>query len=174
MRRCSNDFTACPAQRRELLFHFCSRGGMDIQSIGRSVAQTLTGDGLVVDPGDLYLLTEDRLKGAARLGTRSARRILTEVEKSKDRPLRRVLYALGIRHVGARGAELLAEAFGSLEALQAASQEEIGGVKGIGPKIAASVYQTLRDPAYVAFVRKLDRGGVISVISGGAYRRTVN
>ena len=159
VRRCSNDFTGCPSQRRELLFHFCSRGGMDIQSIGRTLAQSLVTDGPVRDPGDLYFLTEADLTTVPRVGPKTARRILAEVEKSKTRPFAKALFALGIRHVGARGAELLAEAFGSLARLRAAPLEEITGVKGIGAKTGQSVYETLRHPPYVAFMDKLERAG---------------
>ncbi|HET7770648.1 MAG TPA: NAD-dependent DNA ligase LigA [Chloroflexota bacterium] len=160
VRRCSSDFTGCAAQRRELLFHFCSRGGMDIQSIGRTLAQSLVTEGPVRDPGDLYFLTEGELTAVPRVGPKTARRILAEVEKSKARPFRKALFALGIRHVGVRGAEVLAEAFGSLERLRAASLDEITGVKGIGAKIGQSVYETLRHRPYVVFMDKLERANV--------------
>lgn len=167
VRRCSNDFTSCPAQRRELLFHFCGRSGMDIQSIGRTLAQALVTEGPVRDPGDLYFLTEEELTAVPRVGPKTARRILGEVEKSKARPFHKALFALGIRHLGARGAELLAERFGSLAALRTASLEEITGVKGVGPKIAGSVHETLRHPPYVAFMDKLEGAGVNLEIHSG-------
>ena len=167
VRRCSNDFTGCPAQRRELLFHFCGRSGMDIQSIGRTLAQALVTVGPVCDPGDLYFLSESDLTAVPRVGVKTAQRVLAEVEKSKARPFHKVLFALGIRHVGARGAELLAEAFGSMARLRAASLDEIKAVKGIGAKIAESVYSTLRHPPYVAFVDKLQSADVNLVVRTG-------
>jgi DNA ligase (NAD+) len=142
MARCPN--AACPAQLYELLKHFVSRGAMDIDRIGEKLCQTLIEAGLVHDVADLYSLRKDDLLGLERMAERSAENVLTSIQTSKQRPLPRLIFALGIRYVGDQTAELLAAAFGSLDALMAADQAEIEAVDGIGPKIASSVYAYLQ------------------------------
>ena len=103
----------CPAQRKQALLHFASRAGMDIQGLGDALVTQLLERGLVGDVADLYHLDADRLADLDRMGVKSAENLLAQLEASKTRPLHRVLHALGIRHVGERGARVLAGSFGS-------------------------------------------------------------
>lgn len=146
MARCTGGFARCWAQRFELLKHFVSRGAMDIESVGERLALTLIERGLVYDPADLYALTREQLLELDRLADKSTQNILDNIAASRERPLSRVLFALGIRYVGGQIAELLARAFGSMERIRAASLAEIEDVEGIGPKIADSVYAWFNDP----------------------------
>ena len=158
MARCPN--AACPAQLYELLKHFVSRGAMDIDRIGEKLCQTLIEAGLVHDVADLFSLRKEDLLGLDRLAERSADNVLTSIEVSKQRPLTRLIFALGIRYVGGQTAELLAEAFGSLDALMTADQPEIEAVEGIGPKIASSVHAYLQEPRNRAIIEKLRGHGL--------------
>ena len=161
MARCTGGFSKCVAQRFELLKHFVSRGAMDIESVGEKLAWSLVIEtGLVYDPSDLYRLTKDQLLGLERMGDKSAQNVLDNIQASKQRPLTRVLFALGIRYVGYQTAELLARAFGDMHRLRNASLEEIVGVEGIGPKIAESVYAWFRDADNLRMVDKLVGFGV--------------
>ncbi|WP_027717819.1 NAD-dependent DNA ligase LigA [Desulfovirgula thermocuniculi] len=135
--RCTN--IACPARLREGLIHFASRNAMDIAGLGQAVVGQLVAAGLVKDPADLYYLRFDQLVGLERLGPKSAQNLLAAIEKSKSNPLHRLIFALGIRHVGERAARILAAHFGSLERLSRATYEELVALPEIGPKIAASV-----------------------------------
>jgi DNA ligase (NAD+) len=166
MARCPN--AACPAQLYELLKHFVSRGVMDIDRIGEKLCQTLIEAGLVHDVADLYSLRKDDLLGLDRMAERSAENVLTSIQTSKQRPLPRLIFALGIRYVGDQTAELLAAAFGSLDALMAADQAEIEAVDGIGPKIASSVYAYLQEPRNRAIIEKLRRHGLQFEVERGA------
>jgi DNA ligase (NAD+) len=158
-RRCSNTAT-CPAQRREALLHFASRSGMDIQGLGEALVDQLLERGMVVDVAGLYELELDRLAALERMGERSAANLLAQVEASKRRPLRRLIYALGIRHVGERAAGVLAAAFGSLDRLARASEEELVQVAEIGPKTARAVALFFRQPSTLELIERLKREGV--------------
>src|SRR5690606_32353969 len=164
MRYCPN--RSCPAQIFRLLTHFASRGAMDIEGLGESMAQQLLnarradGSPLVEDVADIYFLTKEDLLQFERMGEKSAENLLKGIEASKSRPLGRVLFALGIRHVGGETAELLAGHFGSLEAMASASLEDPESVPTIGPKTAQSVYEYFQDEANQAVVRKLKQAGV--------------
>src|SRR5712691_6865395 len=160
MARCTGGFAKCWAQRFELLKHFVGRGSMDIESVGEKLAWSLIEQKLVYDPSDIYQLTKDQLIGLERMGDKSAQNVLDNIAASKGRTLTRVLFALGIRYVGYQNAELLARAFGSMDAVRAASLEQIVGVEGIGPKIAESVYASFRDPDDLRIVDKLIAAGV--------------
>ncbi len=160
MARCTGGFTRCVAQRFELLKHFVSRGAMDVETIGEKLASALIQAGLVYDPGDLYALTKEQLIGLERMGDKSAQNVLDNLEASKQRPLSRVINALGIRHVGDQTAEVLARAFGSMDRLEAATLDEIQAIEGIGPKIADSVHAYFREPVNQAILRKLRAAGV--------------
>jgi DNA ligase (NAD+) len=139
--RCPN--INCPAQLRERLRFFASRNAMDIEGLGDKLVDQLVAHKLVTRYGDLYRLTEAQLTGLERMGRKSALNLLEGVEKSKSRGLVRLLNALSIRHVGARVAQVLAEHFGSIEALQQAKLEEINAVPEIGGIIAQSVFNFL-------------------------------
>jgi DNA ligase (NAD+) len=135
--RCPNPF--CDAQIRERLAHFCSRQAMDIENVGPSLIDQLVGGGLVRDFGDLYSLQQDAVASLDRMAEKSARNVVEGIERSKNAPLGRVIFALGIRHVGQRTAQQLAEAFGSIEALGDAPEEQLRTVSDIGPAVAASI-----------------------------------
>ncbi len=143
--RCPN--AACPARLKEALFHYGSRGAMDIEHLGEAVIEQLVERSLVRDFADLYHLTVDQLVTLERLAAKSAKNLADAIEASKRRGLARLLHALGIRYVGERASQLLAEHFGTMDRLRAASQEEIGEIYGIGPRIAAAVRLFFDEPA---------------------------
>jgi DNA ligase (NAD+) len=159
MRRCTGGAT-CPAQRYELIKHFVSRPAMDIVGVGERLADALIEAGLTRDPADLYSLTKEQLVGLERLADKSAENVLASIELSKTRPLNRVLHALGIRYVGDRTAEILAEQFGTMDALLAASREELIDTEGIGPKIGDSIYEFLHAERNLEIIDKLKKAGV--------------
>jgi DNA ligase (NAD+) len=158
MSYCSN--VACPAQAFRQLGHFVSRGAMDVDGIGESLAASLMEAGLVKDPADLYFLSKEQLVGLERMADKSAQNILDAVAGSKERPLGRVIFALGIRHVGSEIAEVLAGHSPGLDALAAASVEELQSIPAIGPKIAESVSAYFQTEANRQMVEKLRRAGV--------------
>jgi DNA ligase (NAD+) len=161
MARCTGGFAKCIAQRFELLKHFVSRGAMDIESVGEKLAWSLVIEHqLVYDPSDLYQLTRDQLMALERIGEKSAQNVLDNIEASKSRSLTRVLFALGIRYVGYQTAELLARAFGSMDGLRAATQQDIENVEGVGPKIAESVHAWFHEPDNLSMLDKLVAAGV--------------
>jgi len=157
---CSN--AACPAQVQERLEHFVSRGGMDIRGIGESQSAMLLEEGLVSDVADLYYLEEKRaqLLDLERMADKSVTNILSAIEKSKQAPLPRLIFALGIRHVGGETAELLAKEFHSLEALGSASREKLMSVPTIGPKIADSILAFFEQEENRKIIKKLKAAGV--------------
>ncbi len=129
----------CPSQRRARIEHFASRGAMDIEGLGERTAVVLLDAGLVSDPGDLYRLTLDDLVALDRFADLSARNLIGAIDASRGRPLANLLFGLNIRHLGNAGAEVLARAFGTLDAIVAAPEEELAATEGVGPVIAASV-----------------------------------
>ena len=158
MRYCPNP--TCPAQAFRWLTHFVSRGAMDIDGLGESWCYILLRDGLVRDPGDIYSLTKEQLEALERMGEKSAGKLLGSIEASKNRSLRRLVLALGIRHVGGEIASILADHFGSIDALARAEQEDLEKIPAVGPRIAESVYQWFRDEANLQVLDKLRRAGV--------------
>ena len=147
--RCDNP--TCPAQLRRRLEHFASRNAMDIEGLGPAVVEQLVEQGLVKDLSDLYKLDVESLGALERMGEKSAQNLLDGLDRSKEQPFDRVLFALGIRHVGATVARTLARTFGSLDALCRASVEELEDTPEIGPTIARSLYASL--PALPALDR---------------------
>jgi DNA ligase (NAD+) len=139
--RCPNP--ECPAQLRERIRYFATRNALDIEGLGDKLVEQLVGDRLVKRYGDLYRLTFDQLANLERMGKKSADNLLKQIEASKSRGLARLLNALSIRHVGNRVATVLAEHFGSIDAMQAASIDELSDVMEIGPVIAGSVHSFL-------------------------------
>jgi len=156
--RCVN--ADCPAKLRESLLHFGRRSVMNIEGLGDAVVQQLLDKGLVKSVADLYALTEEQLTGLDRFAEKSARALLAEIEQSKRAGLARVLMGLGVRFVGERTAELLAEEFGSIEGLEAASQEELERVEEVGPRISEAILEFFRQPANLALVQSLKQAGV--------------
>lgn len=158
MHRCTN--AACPAQALERIKHFVSRGAMDIEGIGEKMSQALFEAGLVKDVGDIYYLTRDQLLSLERMADKSVSNILNSIERSKNRPLSRVIFALGITHIGEETAELLAEHFTSIDELARASREKLLEIPSIGPKIADSVLAFFRQEENRRIIRKLREAGV--------------
>ncbi|NMB17811.1 MAG: NAD-dependent DNA ligase LigA [Firmicutes bacterium] len=156
--RCVN--TACRAQLVERLIHFVSRDAMDIEGLGPARIEQLVEKGLVEDPADIYALTMDDFLSLELVQETSARNFLEAVEASKSRPAHRVLYALGIRHVGAEAARELMNHFPDLFALTRASQEELMAVPGVGEKIAASIREFAAEPKNQELLGELTRRGV--------------
>ncbi len=151
---------ACPAQLVRLLEHFVSRGAMDIEGLGISQTATLLKEGLIEDAADLYSLKADDLVKLDRMGEKSVSNLLAAVEESKDRPLSRVLVGLGIGHIGSEVAELLARHFSSMDALMAATVEDLEAIPSIGPKIAASVVAYFANESNRKVIEKLRVAGV--------------
>jgi DNA ligase (NAD+) len=137
--RCIN--TACPAIFKGALIHWVSRGALDIDGMGPKVIEQLVERQWVTSIADLYHLTVEQLVNLERLGQKSAEKLVAAIQRSKTQPWHRVLYGLGIRHVGAVNAQILAQQFPNVEALQAAEVTTIAAVYGIGPEIAESVFQ---------------------------------
>ncbi|MGA2807916.1 MAG: NAD-dependent DNA ligase LigA [Terracidiphilus sp.] len=156
--RCVN--LDCPAKLRESLLHFGRRGVMNIEGLGDAVVQQLLDRGLVHSVADLYTLTEEQLTALDRFAEKSARALLAEIEGSKRAGLARVLMGLGIRFVGERTAELLAEEFGSIEELEKATAEELERVEEVGPRISQAILEFFAQPANLALVRSLKDAGV--------------
>ncbi len=150
----------CPAQRDQRIIHFASRGAMDIEGLGEKRVAQLTAAGLLNDAGDIYSLTYDALIGLDGFADLSVRNLLDAIEKSKDRPLANVLIGLGIRHLGGRGAEVLAGALGHLDRILAASEEELAATEGVGPVIAHSVHEFFSVERNRAMVEKLRQARV--------------
>ncbi|MGB6896452.1 MAG: NAD-dependent DNA ligase LigA [Dehalococcoidia bacterium] len=161
---------ACPAQVFRLLTHFVSRGAMDIDGVGEKLAYAFLNAGLVQDSADLYYLTKEALLKLERMADKSAQNVLDSIAGSRERPLPRLVFALGIRHVGGETAELLAGHFGSLDALAQASLEELEAIPTIGPTVAASVYDYFRDEANLKLIEKLKRAGVRTQAAAPAAR----
>ncbi|MFI5077254.1 MAG: NAD-dependent DNA ligase LigA, partial [Vicinamibacteria bacterium] len=156
--RCEN--TSCPARLRRSLEHFASRRAMNIEGFGESLVDSVVTQGLVKDPADVYTLTADALAALERMGKKSAANVVREIDKSRQAGLARVVYALGIRHVGERGAAALAGAFGSMQAICAAKLEQLQAVPDVGPVVAASVRAWLDAPANQHLVERLGAAGV--------------
>ncbi len=151
---------SCPAQLAEHIFHFVSKGAMDIDGMGPKIATSLLDSGLITDVADIYSLKMEDLVQLERMGELLAAKLLRNIEESKDRPLHRLLVALGIMLVGSEVAELLASAFGDMERLRAASEEELTAIPGVGPKIAASVAGFFADEGNARLVEKLRGAGL--------------
>jgi len=153
--RCPNP--ECPAKRAEAIKHFVSRGAMDIDGVGDKLVERLLSLELIRDAADLYRLEAAQLADLERLGEKSAANIIAAVGASRRRSLARVVFALGIPHVGGENAELLVRRFGSMQALREASVEEIADTPGIGPIIAESVWQYFRDPRNLDLLVRLEK-----------------
>lgn len=156
--RCVNP--DCPAQLLRRLIHFCSRDAMDIEGLGEAVLTQLVESGLVKKASDIYTLTPVDLASLERLGEKSALNLSTAIENSKSNDLYRVLYALGIRHIGLKAAKLLAHGFGSMEAILNATEEEVGAIDGFGEIMTQSLSQALSLPEMKELVAELASFGV--------------
>ena len=145
----------CEGRRLEGLAHFSSRGAMDIRGLSYARLEQLVNAGMVHDPADLYLLTVEQVTSLERFADRSALLLVEAIAASRAQPLSRLLFGLGIRHVGATAAELLAHHFGTMDALMAAPEEDVAAVHGIGPIIARWVVSYFQDPVAQALVQRL-------------------
>jgi len=151
---------SCPAQLKGSIKHFASKRAMDIDGLGTKLVDQLVDRGLVTDIADLYNLSHETLASLERMAEKSAQNILDALEKSKTKPLARLLYGLGIRHVGEHLSEILEQEFGFLEALCRATEESLMAINEIGPEVAQSVVRYFRDPKNVEALRRLERAGL--------------
>jgi DNA ligase (NAD+) len=158
----------CPAQRVQRISHYASRSAMDIEGLGEERVLQLVGAGLLTDAADLYDLTAEQLVTLERFGALSAANLVAGIHASRAQPLSRLLVALGIRHVGPTGARAVARAFGSLEAIEAATVEELAAVDGVGGIIAASLAEFLSADTNVAVLGRLRAAGVTMDEPGAA------
>jgi DNA ligase (NAD+) len=156
--RCVNQ--KCPAKLRETILHFASRGVMNIDGMGDALVNQLTERGMVKDVADIYKLTKADLLKLERMGDKSAQNVLNEIERSKKLPLERVIYGLGIRFVGERTAQFLAEHFGALDELVSAGEEELQQVEEVGPRIAKSIVEFFAEPKNRELVDELRAAGL--------------
>jgi len=157
--RCVN--ANCPAKLRETIRHFASRHVMNIEGMGDALVTQLTDKGLVKNVADIYQLTKADLLSLERMGDKSAQNILDEIEASKKVSLDRVIFGLGIRFVGERTAQFLAENFGSIETLMNASQEQLEEVSEVGPRIAESIREFFDEPTNRQLVKRLEAAGLM-------------
>ena len=156
--RCEN--TSCPAKLQRGLEHFASRGAMNIEGLGESlIAQVINAD-LVHDYADVYALTAEKLQELERMGKKSAAKLMLQIEKSRSNELWRLIYGLGIRHVGERASQVLARAFGTMEALCAASEEQLQYTAEIGPVLAESVRSWFDEPRNRQLIDRLRAAGI--------------
>jgi DNA ligase (NAD+) len=158
IRRCVN--ASCPAQVKERLRHFCSRDAMDIEGVGPALVDQLVEGGLVNDVADLYDLTKEVLLGLEGIAERSSQNIMRAIRGSTDREFPRVLFALGIRHVGRTTANDLADAFGGMERLMSASKEELSKVEGVGDVVAGAIRDFCENPSNRKLVDRLREAGL--------------
>jgi DNA ligase (NAD+) len=156
--RCVN--AACPAKRKESLLHFASRHAMDINGLGDKIVDQLVDKGMVKDIADLYTLKLDDVAELDRMGEKSAQNLLEQIAASKKHSLARLIYALGIRMVGERTGQLLAEHFSSLDELAEAKEEQLFEVTEVGPKVAAALAEFFSESANRKIIKKLDKAGV--------------
>ena len=150
----------CPAQLLRNLAHFASRDAMDIEGLGIAVVENLVKAGLVKTPGDLYFLREEDVAELERMGKKSAQNLLSAIEKSKSQDLSRLLFAFGIRQVGQKAGKILAQRFGSLDNLQAATVEELTQVDDIGAITAQSIVDWFASPQSQHLIARLKEAGV--------------
>jgi DNA ligase (NAD+) len=156
--RCEN--SSCPSKLRRGLEHFASRGAMNIEGMGEMLVGQLCEKGLIKSYADIYTLDQATLENLDRMGKKSAAKVLSELDKSKTNDVWRLIYALGIRHVGERGAQVLADHFGSIDEIERASLEELQQVREIGPVLAASVRSWFDEPANRELIEGFRKAGL--------------
>ncbi|HZQ22525.1 MAG TPA: NAD-dependent DNA ligase LigA [Terriglobales bacterium] len=156
--RCIN--ANCPAKLRETILHFASRGVMNIEGMGDALVNQLTERGMVRNVADIYKLTKADLLTLERMGDKSAQNVLDEIDRSRKLPLERIIYGLGIRFVGERTAEFLAEHFGSLDALMNAGEEELQQVSEVGPRVSEAILEFFAESRNRELVEQLRKAGL--------------
>lgn len=152
--------SSCPAQLKEKIAHYAQRGAMDIEGLGDKLIDQLVDKGIISDVADLYGLNLDILSGLERMGEKSSGNLLSQIEKSKSQPLSRLIFAIGIRYVGVRGARILAQNFRSIEDLAKATQEELEVIPEIGPRTAQSIVWFFREKKNKELWGRLKKWGV--------------
>ena len=156
--RCTG--AACPAQLSRNIAHFVSRDAMDIDGLGGAIVEALIEKGLIKDPADIYFLELDQIRSLWKSGTTAAKKLLAAIDASKQQDVSRLIYALGIRQVGAKTGKVLASHFGSLDALMAATREELTQVSDVGVVTADNIFSWFRQPQSVEIIEKMRRAGV--------------
>jgi len=156
--RCQN--TSCPAQLKERIRHFASKDAMDIEGMGEAIVSQLVDKDMVKDYGDIYGLKRGELANLERMADKSAANLISAIEKSKANPLNRLVYGLGIRHVGVRSAWILASRFRSLDRLVDSGIQELQEINEIGPVVAESIYNFFNTKENQKVIDKLKRAGV--------------
>jgi len=156
--RCEN--VRCPAQLKMRIKHFAQRGAMDIEGMGGAFIKQIVDKGLIKDYGDIYYIRQEDVENLERMGAKSAQNLLSAIEKSKANSIDRVIFALGIRHVGIHAATVLAESFGSIKRLSAAILPELEEINEVGPVMAQSIYEFFRNKATLEVLIKLKQAGV--------------
>lgn len=164
--RCPNP--VCPAQTFEGIVHFASRGAMDIEGLGPSTVKQLMDQRHIEAPPDLYSLTKDDLLQLEHFKDKAAEKLLSGIEASKERSVERLIFAIGIRHVGEHAAFVLAQHFKDLKTLAEAKPEELSQVEAIGPRIAESIYEFFQDPENLEMIEQLEKAGVNTTFLGEA------
>jgi DNA ligase (NAD+) len=159
--RCPN--ISCPARVEESIKHFASRRAMDIEGLGDRLVHRLVSSGLVADVADLYFLDRVQLSGIERMAEKSAENLVAAIDRARRPPLHRLVFALGIRHVGEQTARLLADRFGRLEDLADAGREKLQEIRDIGPEVAASIHLFFKDQNNMALLAKLHAAGVTPI-----------
>ena len=157
--RCVNP--SCPAMAREGLIHFVSRDAMNIDGLGPSIIEKLLAEGVIIDAADLYALSAPQLAELERMGEKSATNLVNAINSSREAGLARLLFALGIRFVGAKVAGILGKTFGNIDQLREASMDELLKIPEIGPRIAESLVGYFADPEHLALIEKLKGAGVL-------------
>jgi len=158
--RCTN--FDCPAQTQRRIEHWCSRDAMDLDGVGESLIEQLLKNNLIKDPIDLYFLKQEKLESLERMAEKSAQNAITSIQNSKERSLDRLVYGLGIRHVGKTIAELLTTRSHSIEELSKTTLEELTEIGGIGPKIAQSIIDFFKTSASKEIINKIKKAGITS------------
>ncbi len=156
--RCPN--LSCPAQIKRRIEHFASRGAMDIEGLGTALVEMLVDKGLIKDIADIYQLKKEEVAQLERMGEKSAKNLMEAIEKSKQQPLDRLIFALGIPYIGATAAKILAKHFKTLEALQNATKEELEQIDGIGEKMAESIVRYFKNEHNRRILKRLKQAGV--------------
>jgi DNA ligase (NAD+) len=157
-RRCIG--IACPAQIKEHIKHFVSRGAMDIEGMGNKLVQQMLENGLIVDPADIYNLTKEKLLTMERMGDKSADNLIAAIKRSQTPSLEKFIIALGIRHVGEHVAKVLAERFARISELIATTEDVLLSIRDIGPEVAGSIIKFFNEPANINVLAKLHEAGV--------------
>jgi DNA ligase (NAD+) len=156
--RCTN--ISCPAQRKESILHFVSRDAMDIEGVGPSIVDQLLNNDLIEDYADLYYLKKDNLIDLKRMAEKSSKNVIEAIEASKDRDLNRLIYALGIRHVGSNASRILTENYHSIEKLKSADKDELVKINEIGPVMAESIVNFFKSEHNLNVLKKLREADV--------------